>query len=428
MAGKFVTSAARRGKGEILPVDSEHSAVFQAIAGRRREVLYQAAVDAVGHAGLEVFQRVVDVQVGQDQRVEGVDQAGVAQGHQVEVAATAWPAGGDAVLAAGDAHQVVEGRLRVGVELGREGAVAHPRRISLEDAQHLVQAARADAALGRGAGGAGHARRHEGIGAGVDVQQRALGALEQGIGIAVAGQVVGQVERHRFQLGQPVGDVGPVGVGQVAEAIRVVQVSQADAVARGLHGIGDADAAAGGADRLLAPGFHFLVDGAVARQDDVRPVADEDPAMPVDAALGQHVQLGEQRLGVDDHAGAQDDGLVRVEHAGRDQVQGELLIIAHDGVSSVGAAGETDYHLGLAGQVVDHLALALIAPLGADNYQIHAVSCSGRATRRPLVPPATAGAPATAGGCWDGPGCPPANRRAARNGSGPGVVRRLLGY
>jgi 1-deoxy-D-xylulose-5-phosphate reductoisomerase len=48
MAGKFVTAAARRGKGEILPVDSEHSAVFQAIAGHRREEVRRIILTASG--------------------------------------------------------------------------------------------------------------------------------------------------------------------------------------------------------------------------------------------------------------------------------------------------------------------------------------------------------------------------------------------
>jgi len=48
MAGKFLTAAARRGKGEILPVDSEHSAVFQAIAGHRREDVRRILLTASG--------------------------------------------------------------------------------------------------------------------------------------------------------------------------------------------------------------------------------------------------------------------------------------------------------------------------------------------------------------------------------------------
>ena len=48
MAGKFVTAAARRGKGEILPVDSEHSAVFQAVAGQRVEDVRRILLTASG--------------------------------------------------------------------------------------------------------------------------------------------------------------------------------------------------------------------------------------------------------------------------------------------------------------------------------------------------------------------------------------------
>jgi len=48
MAGKFVTAAAHRGKAEILPVDSEHSAVFQAIAGRHRNEILRILLTASG--------------------------------------------------------------------------------------------------------------------------------------------------------------------------------------------------------------------------------------------------------------------------------------------------------------------------------------------------------------------------------------------
>ena len=48
MAGKFLTIAARRGGAEILPVDSEHSAVFQAIAGNRRKDICRVILTASG--------------------------------------------------------------------------------------------------------------------------------------------------------------------------------------------------------------------------------------------------------------------------------------------------------------------------------------------------------------------------------------------
>ena len=48
MAGKFLTRAVRRGGAPILPVDSEHSAVFQAIEGHRREDVRRIILTASG--------------------------------------------------------------------------------------------------------------------------------------------------------------------------------------------------------------------------------------------------------------------------------------------------------------------------------------------------------------------------------------------
>ena len=48
MAGKFLTAAARRGGAEVLPVDSEHSAVFQVIGQNRREDILRVILTASG--------------------------------------------------------------------------------------------------------------------------------------------------------------------------------------------------------------------------------------------------------------------------------------------------------------------------------------------------------------------------------------------
>ena len=48
MAGKFLVRAAKAGGGGILPVDSEHSAVFQAIEGQRREDVSRIILTASG--------------------------------------------------------------------------------------------------------------------------------------------------------------------------------------------------------------------------------------------------------------------------------------------------------------------------------------------------------------------------------------------
>lgn len=48
MAGEFLVKASKAGKAEILPVDSEHSAVFQAMEGHRREDILRILLTASG--------------------------------------------------------------------------------------------------------------------------------------------------------------------------------------------------------------------------------------------------------------------------------------------------------------------------------------------------------------------------------------------
>ncbi|MDA8123204.1 MAG: 1-deoxy-D-xylulose-5-phosphate reductoisomerase [Deltaproteobacteria bacterium] len=48
MAGRFLVKAARSGGSEIIPVDSEHSAVFQSIQGHRREDILRVILTASG--------------------------------------------------------------------------------------------------------------------------------------------------------------------------------------------------------------------------------------------------------------------------------------------------------------------------------------------------------------------------------------------
>jgi 1-deoxy-D-xylulose-5-phosphate reductoisomerase len=62
MAGDLVTTEVGRHQVRLLPVDSEHSAIFQALAGHRRQDLKRIVLTASGgpflHASLEELQRV----------------------------------------------------------------------------------------------------------------------------------------------------------------------------------------------------------------------------------------------------------------------------------------------------------------------------------------------------------------------------------
>ena len=165
------------------------------------------------------------------------------------------------------------------------------------------------------------------------------------------------------------------------ERALVDEVLDAQADPQGAIGIGRADPAVGGADRVAAEaGLHRRVLGHVVGQDQVGIAADPDVA-GVDAPLGEHVELGDQGRRVDDDARPDDAGDVRVEHARRDEMELEDLVAQDDRVAGVVAALVADGHADLLGQEVGRLALALVAPLEADDHggRHQAALCLGRA-------------------------------------------------
>ncbi len=86
-------------------------------------------------------------------------------------------------------------------------------------------------------------------------------------------------------------------------------------------------------------------------------------------------ELAHQHGGVQNDAIADDARLVAVEDAAWDEGEDRLLPIHHQGVPGVVAALEAHHHLGALGEQVDHLALALVAPLGAHHHHVwHASS------------------------------------------------------
>ena len=116
-----------------------------------------------------------DVELVEHDAADAVDRDRVAQRHGVEPADPARPAGDrpELVAALGDpgADLVVQlGRIRPGPD---------PRRVRLHDADDLVDLERPDPAAGAGAAGDRVRRGHVRIAAVVEVEQRALGALEQ---------------------------------------------------------------------------------------------------------------------------------------------------------------------------------------------------------------------------------------------------------
>ncbi len=105
----------------------------------------------------------------------------------------------------------------------------------------------------------------------------------------------------------------------------------------------------------------------------------------VHAPRAQRVELVDQHLRVDHHAVADHAALARVEDARGDQMQLPLLIAAHDRVPGVVAALEAHDRVAVLGEQIGDLALALVAPLGADYHYSRHDQCSvgrGRPTAR----------------------------------------------
>jgi hypothetical protein len=239
----------------------------------------------------------------------------------------------------------------------------------------------------------------------VDVEHRRLRALEDDGRVAIE-QVVGQrrgvgdvlleavavgevLLGHRAQVERWVLDEGPqreaLGLERrddlLLEDLLVEQVLHADAQARGLVGVARADAAPRGADLQLAqPRLARRVQQQVVGHDQVRVGRHAQPAR-VDAAAAQAVDLVGQHPRVDDHAVADEAALPRIEDAAGDEVELELLPVAHDRVAGVVAALEADDRVRVLGEQVDDLALALVAPLGSHHDDARHTCLSVRSAR-----------------------------------------------
>ena len=157
---------------------------------------------------------------------------------------------------------------------------------------------------------------------------------------------------------------GQAGAHQLRGALHVAEITDADAAPAVFVLVGRADPPAGGADLLaLLPG---PIEQLMVRQGEVRAVRHVELVVAPDPALGQGVELLEERLRVEDHAVAHDaDGAL--DDARRDLVQHELARPGVHGVAGVGAPLVAHHEIGALGEHVDDLPLALVAPLGADD-------------------------------------------------------------
>ena len=262
------------------------------------------------------------------------------------------------------------------------------RDVGLGDADDAVDVAGPDARADTRAAGDGVRRRDERIRAVVEIEERGLRPFQQHV-LPSGKCLVNErdaVGDHRLdpgcQLvevargngvrveGEPVVDLGEDvvllledHVELLTEDLRVEEVLHPQADPGRLVRVGRPDPPLGRAELVLPQeALGHAVELLVVRHDQVRVAADLQPAA-VDSTPFEHVDLGDQHAGVDDHTVADERGDVPVEHAARHELQRERLAVHHDGVARVVAALVADDQLHLLGNEVGELALALVTPL-----------------------------------------------------------------
>ena len=153
---------------------------------------------------------------------------------------------------------------------------------------------------------------------------------------------------------------------------QVLEIHHADGAPADLVLIGRADAALGGADLAVSRfGLAQRVELAVERQDQRGILGDAQiVAADVDAELLDLGDLLGERPGIDHHAVADHRELALAHDAGGQQRQLVGGAVDHERVAGIVAALEAHHDIGALRQPIDDLALALVAPLGADDHDI----------------------------------------------------------
>src|SRR5215472_5093861 len=355
-------------------------------------MVVELAAEVVADTDLNVWHLVQDVKLGQGHGGGAIDPDGVARDSTVEPAHPARPAGDRAELVAALANGVAH----VVRELGRKGSVADTRGVALANHNGFVDARRRDAGTCAGAArsaiGAGDVR----VRAEVQVEHGGLGAFKENVGAPVERVVDDRkgvadigiqrpsvpevlldhvvVVKRLFRVEALKGrvlDLANDEIELLAHEDLLLEVADPKADSPDLVGVCGTDAAPGGAQPVVAARLLFeLVEEGVIAHDQVGALADDQVAW-LDAALSELLDLADEDARVGDHAVADDAGDVRMQDAARDELELELAMLGDDGMPSVVAALGSDHHVGLLGEEVDELALALVSPLSTDDNYDH---------------------------------------------------------
>ncbi len=278
------------------------------------------------------------------------------------------------------------------VQFGRERALAHAGRIGLDDAQHVIDRARPDAHARRRLPGDHVGRGHKGIGAEVDVQQRALRPFEQDAFARLAlfvqhlpdGGGIFQNLRARSRVSCAISASRSTGSiprpRRSASWCTSARSTRASSVAA-IGQIGHADRR-GARPCPRRPGrcrarwcrsWRTLAASSRARSSSpwigrisgvFSAIISVSGVISTPCPRGS-LDLLDQMPRVQHDAVADHRQLAAAHHARGQRVQLVDLAVDHQRVARIVPALKARDHIGALGQPVDDLALALVAPLGA---------------------------------------------------------------
>ena len=116
MGGALVTAAAERGRGELVPVDSEHSAILQCIAGRPTSEVRRLVITASGGP----FRRWTSKQLENATLADALQHPTWRMGRKITV---------DSATLANKALEVIEAHFLFGLPYERIEVVVHPQSV-----------------------------------------------------------------------------------------------------------------------------------------------------------------------------------------------------------------------------------------------------------------------------------------------------------
>src|SRR5215203_7136625 len=345
--------------------------------------LHGLVVDLVADADVYLLDRGEHVEQRDGHVRDAVERGGPFHRGQIEPPYPPRPSRGRAVLPPDAPYSVP----RIVEELRGHRPVADARRVSLGNADHVLQLPRGDAGAHDRPPDGRVGRRNEGIGAVVVVQERRLAPFEQHTlpifqRLPQEGTRVGDHRLDEILEGeQPGGHLRDV---VVVFAVNVLEDGVLLPEGRLELGLQNAlvedvlDPYAGAGDLVLVGGAYapvrrpypgvaqgdltVRVERDVVGHDEVRPTVHLETIPDLEAPGLQRLDLLDQHLGVDHDPVADGANHAFAHDARRHEVQLELLLADPDGVARVIAARVTRDVPDVGRQRVANPALALISP------------------------------------------------------------------